>query len=29
MTYRDPVYTNGYEFAQGSGYDLPHYPFTL
>ncbi|MDA0227497.1 MAG: FAD-dependent monooxygenase [Proteobacteria bacterium] len=29
MTYRDPAYTNGYEFAQGSGYDLPHYPFSL
>lgn len=27
MTYRDPQYTNGYEFAQGSGYTLPRYAF--
>jgi len=25
--YREPVYTNGYEFARGSGYQLPEYPF--
>ena len=25
--YRDPAYTNGYEFTQGTGYTLPHYPF--
>ena len=25
--YRDVAYTNGYEFAQGSGYTLPEYPF--
>ena len=26
-TYRDKALTNGYEFAQGSGYTLPEYPF--
>ena len=25
--YRDAAYTNGYEFAQGSAYALPRYPF--
>ncbi len=25
--YRDVAYTNGYEFTQGSGYELPEYPF--
>ncbi len=25
--YRDTAFTNGYEFAQGSGYVLPEYPF--
>ncbi len=25
--YRDVAYTNGYEFTQGSGYELPRYPF--
>ncbi len=25
--YRDPAYTNGYEFTGGSGYTLPEYPF--
>ncbi len=25
--YRDSAYTNGYEFAKGSGYRLPEYPF--
>lgn len=25
--YRDAAYTNGYEFAQGSAYELPRYPF--
>lgn len=25
--YREAAYTNGYEFAQGSGYELPAYPF--
>ena len=27
MSYRDPSHTNGYEFTQGSGYELPEYPF--
>ena len=26
-TNRDAAFTNGYEFAQGSGYPLPEYPF--
>lgn len=26
-TYRDPAYTNGYEFTGGSGYTLPEYPY--
>ena len=26
-TYRETAYTNGYEFTQGSGYELPEYPF--
>lgn len=26
-TYRDVAYTNGYEFTQGKGYELPEYPF--
>ncbi len=25
--WRDPAYTNGYEFAEGTGYALPEYPF--
>ena len=25
--YRDTAYTNGYEFTQGTGYELPQYPF--
>lgn len=25
--YRDPAFTNGYEFTQGAGYRLPEYPF--
>lgn len=25
--YRDPAFTNGYEFTQGAGYTLPEYPF--
>jgi len=25
--YRDVAYTNGYEFTQGKGYELPEYPF--
>ena len=25
--YRDPAYTNGYEFTEGSGYTLPEYPY--
>lgn len=25
--YREVAYTNGYEFTQGSGYELPEYPF--
>ncbi len=25
--YRDVAYTNGYEFTQGKGYQLPEYPF--
>ena len=27
-TYQEAAYTNGYEFTQGSGYELPEYPFT-
>lgn len=27
-SYRDTPYTNGYEFTQGAGYELPEYPFT-
>jgi 3-(3-hydroxy-phenyl)propionate hydroxylase len=27
-TYQDPVYTNGYEFTGGAGYNLPTYPFS-
>ena len=27
LPYREAAYTNGYEFAQGSGYRLPEYPF--
>jgi 3-(3-hydroxy-phenyl)propionate hydroxylase len=27
-SYRDTPYTNGYEFTQGTGYELPEYPFT-
>jgi len=27
-TYRATPYTNGYEFTQGTGYELPEYPFT-
>jgi len=26
-TYREVAHTNGYEFTQGGGYELPHYPF--
>ena len=26
-SYRDVAYTNGYEFTQGAGYELPQYPF--
>ncbi|MFM6992499.1 MAG: FAD-dependent oxidoreductase, partial [Rhodoferax sp.] len=26
--YRDTAFTNGYEFTQGEGYQLPQYPFT-
>ena len=26
-TYRDVAHTNGYEFTQGGGYELPTYPF--
>ena len=26
--YRETTFTNGYEFAEGSGYALPEYPFT-
>jgi 3-(3-hydroxy-phenyl)propionate hydroxylase len=26
--YADTTFTNGYEFTQGSGYQLPEYPFT-
>lgn len=26
-TYREVAYTNGYEFTQGKGYELPEYPF--
>jgi 3-(3-hydroxy-phenyl)propionate hydroxylase len=26
--YAETAYTNGYEFTQGSGYELPEYPFT-
>ncbi|HSV83827.1 MAG TPA: FAD-dependent oxidoreductase [Ramlibacter sp.] len=26
-SYVETAYTNGYEFSQGSGYDLPEYPF--
>lgn len=25
--WRDPAYTNGYEFSEGTGYALPEYPF--
>ncbi|MCZ8251101.1 MAG: FAD-dependent monooxygenase [Hylemonella sp.] len=25
--WRDPAYTNGYEFSEGTGYVLPEYPF--
>ncbi|MDO8945079.1 MAG: hypothetical protein Q7U75_17995, partial [Desulfobacterales bacterium] len=25
--YRDVAHTNGYEFTQGKGYELPEYPF--
>lgn len=25
--YEEAAYSNGYEFTQGRGYDLPHYPF--
>lgn len=27
MGHPNPVFTNGYEFSQGSGYTLPEYPF--
>ena len=26
--YADTTFSNGYEFTQGSGYQLPEYPFT-
>jgi 3-(3-hydroxy-phenyl)propionate hydroxylase len=28
-TYRAPIFTNGYEHTQGSGYALPEYPFEV